>query len=310
MKLLGFILGLVLLFSCSNKKHTTQSSVEAEIKKDTLRFDVQGHRGARGLAPENTLPAFKKALEIGVSTLELDLAVTKDGKLLVSHEPWFNRHICLDSLGNIIPEEDSIRYIIYEHTYAETQKYDCGSLGNPQFPHQEKQKLTKPLLKEVIEMTEAYCQANDVRVSYNFEIKSLPLGDHLYHPEPKNFCDLLIEEIKDLIPNDRIVIQSFDYRPLEYLHAHYPEYKLAALAYKGQAESNLSRLSFVPAIYSPEFNLLTVEDIRLLKEKNITIIPWTVNQIAEMKKLVDMGVDGVITDYPDSAMLFLNQIMH
>ena len=202
MKYLVLILVILSLFSCEPK----------EKQKQKVEIDLQGHRGARGLLPENSIPAFLKALEFDkVTTLELDLAVTKDMKLIVSHEPWFNPVICTDSLGNDLDEEAKIS--IYQLTYQEIQSFDCGSKGNPRFPDQQKIKTIKPLLSDVInavskELKRQGCQG----IHYNIEIKSDPELDDIYTPSPQEFSDLVYTFIKENIGLDKATIQSFDFR--------------------------------------------------------------------------------------------------
>ena len=112
-------------------------------------FSIEGHRGARGYVPENTIPSFKKALEQGSDTLELDVVVSKDGKVVVSHEPWFSSVISLDKDGNAIPAEKEREYNIFQMPYSEVKLYDVGSMGNKGFPEQVKMKVAKPLLSDV-----------------------------------------------------------------------------------------------------------------------------------------------------------------
>ncbi len=298
MKKFIYLLGVALLMgACQNPAPKKKKQVKAVM--ETNNIDIQGHRGCRGLEPENTLPAFKKALELGVNTLELDLAVTKDRKLVVSHEPWFNYHVTLDPDGNPIEAKDSITYNIYKMTYAETQKFDCGSLGNPLFPEQEKRKATKPLLTQVIDLCETFNKEHGTHVGYNIEIKSLPEGDNIYHPEPKDFCELVVSTIDSLIPKDRFVIQSFDFRELEYMHKHYPAYKLSALVETDSVSTNLKKLSFTPDIYSPYYILLNKEQVDELHKQNIKVMPWTVNDTTDIKDMAQIGVDGLISDYPN-----------
>lgn len=268
-------------------------------------FDLQGHRGARGLMPENTLPAFEKALQLGVSTLEMDVVITKDQQVLVSHDPWFNPEICLDGQGQRISEADAQKHLIYQMTYAQTQAYDCGSIPYPRFPEQEKMKVHKPLLSEIISFAQKYTTDRDLPlVAFNIEIKSTVEGDSIFHPGIDVFSDLVYEQVKG-IPTELLTIQSFDFRVLEYWHIKYPKIRLAALVEeKGTAQEQLEKLSFLPTIYSPEFVLLTQKEIEFLHQKGILVIPWTLNEVADMQQMLDWKVDGIITDYPNRALRF------
>lgn len=278
----------------------------------TPKFDVQGHRGARGLMPENTIPAFLLALDSGVTTIELDLAVTKDQQLVVSHEPWMNHLICLDPSGNAIDSVQAMRANIYQMTYDEVKQWDCGSKGNARFPEQQKFKASKPRLVDVIAAVEAHIKSySRYEVDYNIEIKTDPRGDNVYHPTPQEFSDLVIHTLDEFLPLQRIIIQSFDFRVLQYIHKKYPTIKLAALVEnKKSIEANLKELGFIPDIYSPDWSLLNAERVKLLHAKKpdslkngkkLRVIPWTVNQVKDMKALKKMGVDGIITDYPNRA---------
>jgi len=270
------------------------------------KFDIQGHRGARGLRPENSIPAFLLALDSGVTTIELDLAVTKDKKLVVSHEPWMSASICTTPEGNSIVAKDEKKYNIYKMTYEQVQQWDCGSKGNERFPQQQKMPVSKPLLRDVIVAVEDHIK-NYTRyeVDYNIEIKSMPEGDNKFHPKPEIFSDLVYSLLDEYLPLDRIVIQSFDFRVLKYWHEKYPEVRLAALVEnKKSVEENLTDLGFTPSIYSPDFKLLTKEDVKNLHQRKVRVIPWTVNEEKDMLSLKGMDVDGFITDYPDRAARF------
>lgn len=270
------------------------------------RFDIQGHRGARGLMPENTIPAFIMALDSGVTTVELDLAITKDNQIIVSHEPWMSASICLSPQGDTIKTKDERKYNIYKMTYAEVKQWDCGSMGNEKFPQQNKQTSIKPLLQDVIVAVENHIK-NFTRyeVDYNIEIKSLPEGDNKFHPKPEVFSDLVYNLLDQYLPLERVVIQSFDFRVLKYWHEKYPEVRLAALVEnKNSVEENLTDLGFVPSIYSPYFKLLTREDVKLLRTQKIRVIPWTVNEEKDMLSMKGLDVDGFITDYPNRAAKF------
>lgn len=269
-------------------------------KKPQFDFELQGHRGARGLQPENTLPGFKKAIELGVNTIELDVVISKDKKVVVSHEPWFNHEITLDVKGNSITKEVGFAFNFYKNDYQSIKKYDVGAIGHPNFPEQEKVKAYKPLLSEVID----FAEAKNPKILYNIEIKSTPTEEAKgYQPAVNEFCDLVVAILKkSKLPIERVVIQSFDPRVLEYIHKTHPEYYLAFLTYQNNMETNLKMLSFMPQIYSPYFILMSDKEVENCHQKNMKVIPWTVNKIEDMIRLLKMGVDGLITDYPNIAI--------
>ncbi|MBL7851715.1 MAG: glycerophosphodiester phosphodiesterase [Cyclobacteriaceae bacterium] len=275
----------------------------AQPKIYTPKFDVQGHRGCRGLRPENTVPAFLLALDSGVTTLEMDLVITRDRKVVVSHEPWMSGSICLDPAGNEIAAKDTLKHNIYALTYDEVRRYDCGSKGNERFPEQVKMMAYKPLLRDVIVAVENHIKNHTkYEVDYNVEIKSGPKGDDKFHPKPEEFSNLVYELLDQYLPMNRVVIQSFDFRVLKYWHTQYPDIRLAALVEnKKSLDDNLKALGFTPSIYSPYYKLVTPEMVARCKELKIRLIPWTVNDEREMLALKGMGVDGFITDYPDRA---------
>lgn len=282
------------------------------------RFDLQGHRGARGIYPENTIPGFIKALDFGVTTIELDLAVTKDKRIVVSHEPWMSAEICLQPDGSEIVKAEERNFNIYQLTYDEIRQFDCGSKGNGRFPEQEKVNAVKPLLSDVIKAVEDHIKSySRYEVDYNLEIKSGKDGDNVYHPTPQEFSDLVYALVDQYLPWERIVVQSFDVRILKYWKEKYPHVRLALLVENTKSPTkNLEELGFIPSVYSPYFKLLKKEQVDHLHTLTVTksptavtngrngklrVIPWTVNEVEDMKKMKAMGVDGLITDYPDRA---------
>lgn len=267
------------------------------------KFDVQGHRGARGLRPENTISAFLLAIDSGVTTIELDVVVTKDKRLVVSHEPWMSSAICLDTAGNSIAAKDEKKFNIYHLTYEEVMQFDCGSMGNKNFPQQEKMQVSKPLLSDVIVAVENHIKSHaSYEVDYNIEIKSAPEGDKKFHPGVEEYSDLVYNLVDQYIPLERLVIQSFDFRVLKYWHKKYPQIRLAALVENTKSiEANLEALGFTPSVYSPYFKLLSKEKVNFIHAQKMRVVPWTVNEVSDMLSLKGMGVDGFITDYPDRA---------
>jgi len=269
----------------------------------TPKFDVQGHRGCRGLRPENSIPAFLLALDSGVTTLEMDVVITRDRQVVVSHEPWMSGNICLDPEGKDINPKDTLKHNIYSLTYLQVREYDCGSKGNERFPQQQKMSVYKPLLSDVIVAVENHIKNHTkYEVDYNIEIKSDPTMDDKFQPKPEEFSKLVYNLLDQYLPMNRVIIQSFDFRVLKYWHTQYPAIRLAALIENRKSlDTNLKDIGFNPAIYSPYYKLVTADMVKSCRERKIRLIPWTVNDEREMLALKGMGVNGFITDYPDRA---------
>jgi glycerophosphoryl diester phosphodiesterase len=266
-------------------------------------FDLQGHRGCRGLMPENTIPAMIRALQLGVNTLEMDAVISKDRQVIISHDPYFNWEISTTPAGNMIEQKDDKQFNIYHMDYAEIQQWDVGRKVNPRFPQQLKMAAVKPRLEDLIDSVEQYTREQKIpAVQYNIETKSQPATDNIYHPEPEEFTDLVMAVIKKKKIEQRTIIQSFDPRTLQVMHKKYPSVRTALLVEgfnKKTAAENLRDLGFIPAIYSPELTLVTPELVAFCHEKGVKIIPWTVNDKNMMMLLRDMKIDGLITDYPN-----------
>jgi len=266
-------------------------------------FDVQGHRGCRGLMPENTIPAMIKALDLGVTTLEMDVVITKDNKVLVSHEPWFEDEITTKPDGSFIKPAEAMQYNIYQMNYDEVIKYDVGMKPHPRFPQQQKLKAIKPLLADLFDSITKYMKFRSRTPPYfNIETKCLPAGDGRFHPKPEEFVELLMAVIKEKQMEKNVIIQSFDLRTLKYLHEKYPSIKTSILiedSDENDFDGQLNKLGYTPEYYSPNYTLIDEKLVKQCHDKGMKIIPWTVNDQKQLKKLKKMGVDGIITDYPD-----------
>lgn len=266
-------------------------------------FDLQGHRGCRGLMPENTIPAMIRAIEIGVNTLEMDAVISKDKQVVVSHDPYFNADISTTPAGNHLTQKDEKQYNLYQMNYSEIRQWDVGNKPHPRFPKQARMFVAKPLLEDLIDSVEQYTTVHKaLPVQYNIETKSMPSTDNIYHPEPEEFTELLIEVIKKKKIEQRTIIQSFDPRTLQVVHKKYAKIRTALLIEgfnKKAAQELIQELGFIPTIYSPEFSLVTPELVAFCHAKGMRLIPWTVNDANTMIKLRDMKVDGLISDYPD-----------
>ena len=275
------------------------SFIMLSIQGQTI--DIQGHRGARGLLPENTIISFLRAIDEGVTTLEMDVVISKDKRVVLSHEPYMSPAICLDPAGNKI--KDIKAHNIYNMTYQEVALYDCGISGNSRFPKQEKISTNKPLLEDVIKTVEAYLKEKNLPdVGYNIELKSSPKGDNTAHPSVEEFSDIVAGLLQSELDASRYTIQCFDFRILKYWHKRYPQTTLVALVENNKGlEANLEELGFTPSVYSPYHIRVTKKLVDACHEKSMKVIPWTVNKLDRMENLIEMGVDGIITDYPDIA---------
>jgi len=265
------------------------------------QFLKEGHRGSRGLMPENTIPAMKKGLDLGADVLEIDVVISKDKKVLVSHDPVMNSEISLKPSGDTVSKEEQKKLILYGMNYAEIRKYDVGSKHHHEFPQQQNFPAYKPLFAELIDSTDAYAREKGMKPpSYNIEIKSNPATDGINQPPPQEFVDLVVEICKSKDLFGRMNIQSFDPRPLQLIHKQYPDITLAYLTMNLKSmEENLATLGFKPAIYSPNYKTVTKESVKYCHDNGIKIIPWTINTKEEIEAIRSLGVDGIISDYPN-----------
>ena len=281
------------------------NSQNAIASKRTI--EVQGHRGDRGNFPENSVPAFISAVKKGADVVELDVVISKDKKVIVSHESFMSSQYMLDSEGNPITKEKEKSYNLYEMTYDSIRKFDGGSKGNTAFPMQQKQKTYKPLLSEVIDNVEEFIAKNNLKpVRYNIEIKSEKSDYGKRQPEPEAFTDLVMKIIKEKRVEKKINIQSFDPTVLNVMHKRYPKTKIAYLVGEGSIAKNLSLLDFKPEIYSPHYKLLNQTEVDSLRLMKMKIIPWTVNDDKAIDNMIQLQVDGIITDYPENVLQKLN----
>lgn len=281
------------------------------FKPSWAQLDIQGHRGCRGLMPENTTQAMIHAIKLGVSTIEMDVVISKDSLVVLSHEPWMSHEICLDPQGRPFTYEAGLAYNIFQMTFDSIQKFDCGSKFHARFPQRKLMPTAKPLLAELIDSVEAFIKRENIApVKYNIEIKSTPNGDSYYHPEVNTFCNLVMDVLKRKLGTERVILQSFDVRVLQYLHEMYPEWTLSYLV-EAKRQSNMSyflkMINFIPAIFSPQWDMVDDQLVMEARKLGMRIIPWTVNDKTDMHRLLQLGVDGIITDYPDRLLEVLSE---
>ncbi len=282
-----------------------------------IPLDVQGHRGARGLAPENTIAAFDRSLKIGVTTLELDIAITADKVAVVSHDPALLGAITRDAAGRWLTGKGPL---IKSLSLAELQVYDVGrtnpqTLYGKQFPQQvavDGQRV--PTLAALFQRTR---ELGEDRVRFNIETKVFPnaAADTV---SPDEFVDILLAVVRVHGMQDRVSIQSFDWRTLQRTQQSAPGIPTVYLTFENANFSNvadgswsagLKRADFpsVPhmvraaggAVWSPQFSNLNEALVKTAQSLRLKVIPWTVNSEADMQRLIQWGVDGIISDYPD-----------
>jgi glycerophosphoryl diester phosphodiesterase len=259
-------------------------------------IELQGHRGARGLAPENTLPGFELALAIGVDTLELDAGVTRDGVVVIHHDRRLNPDLARGADGKWIAGPGPT---IYSLTFKELQGYDVGRIrpGSEyarRFPHQKPIDGTRiPRLRDLFEL------ARDAKVRFNIETKLAPEApEETLAPGP--FARAVIAEVKRADMAARTTIQSFDFRTLALVQREAPEIKTAYLTSgkKGEAIPRMVQEAG-GAIWSPDFQDLDAASLAVARTLGIKVIVWTVNERADIARMLDLKVDGIISDYPD-----------
>ena len=256
-------------------------------------LDVQGHRGCRGLMPENSMPAFRKALALGVTTLELDVHATADRVLVAHHDSKLSSKRCVDADGRKVRGTP-----LHQLTWAQIEGIDCGQAGNSKFPEQESVAAPIPRLDEVL----ALAGEAGYPVRFSIEIKSKGAKE-LPIPE---IAGLLVEALRRHGLVQRAVVQSFSAEALVAVHEIEPALPLAILVRESASyDSALERSG--ARILSPKFTGLHESDVRRLQQQGVSVIPWTVNRLEAIRRMIDWGVDGIISDYPDRVIELLRE---
>lgn len=309
------LLLLLGLFACQADQAEQPSEAERQNAEESSQphqlramanfpdFDLQGHRGARGILPENTIPSLLVALDFPITTLEFDVVVSADSLIVLSHEPWFHHEISSHPDGRPVLPEEALGLNMFQMTYEEISQFDVGIRGHARFPEQEPMAVTKPLMRDAILAVEAHTAASGrAPVFYNIETKSHPDGYNLYTPEPQVFAALLYRELEALGVLDRVFIQSFDVATLQAMREIDPTMPLVLLVENQRGlDWNLEQLGFIPEIYSPYFRQIDAELVSRVHGMGMRLVPWTINEKEDMLAIIELGVDGLITDYPNRA---------
>jgi glycerophosphoryl diester phosphodiesterase len=297
----------------------------------TTGFDLQGHRGARGLQPENTLPAFEAALDLGVTTLEMDLHLTADGVVVVWHDPVVDAAKCGIAPASTIAVPDPSTGVagdlaLARLTRAQLSAYRCDRNPDPaRFPEQSPSPTPLagdaygiPTLAEVFQFVRRYAAAVDKSepqrqnagaVRFNIETKRVPgdpatIGDEFDGENPGPFELAVLAVIDEFGLMGRVTIQSFDHRSLQAIRTVNQEVGVAALTRRDDGlPAGLA--GWGATAWSPDFRAVTAARVTAAHEDGILVVPWTVNDPADMEELIALGVDGLITDRPDLARAVL-----
>ena len=257
------------------------------------RILVHGHRGARARRPENTLPAFEYAIAHGVDALEMDMAVTKDNVIVISHDPILEAPVCTG------PQKSAV---IRQLTLAEVRRWDCGAVQNPRFPTQQTVPGTRmPTLDDVFQL------AGRGSFDYNIETKSFPDKPE-YTPPPEEFARMVLQKIRQYKLEKRIILQSFDSRTLVAMRKLAPEIRLSALVENDARDFVAIAAAAANAeIVSPDFHLVTPEKVAAAHRAGVQVVPWTADTPADWDLLVKAKVDAIISDDPAELIAYLKK---
>lgn len=275
----------------------------------SARPEVHGHRGCRGLLPENTLPAFLHALALGVDVLELDVVISQDQQVVVSHEPWLSARLGPGPNGEPIDPRHEREYNLYHLPYATIRRCIVGEKPHSGFLQQQRMATHRPLLREVLQATEAACQQlGRPAVGYSVELKSTLAGDGIFHPQPTRFVELVLAELAAAAVLPRTTLLSFDIRILQVARQQSPALALCLLSEDpAPAEVLFQQLGFVPETFGPDFQLLSQRRVTDLAARypTLRLVPWTVNTMSDLQRAITWGVAGITTDYPDRLLQLL-----
>jgi glycerophosphoryl diester phosphodiesterase len=240
-----------------------------------------------------------------LTTLELDVYVTADKQLILSHDAYLNPSFVLNPDGTEIDKADNKKYPLHQMNYDEIKEFDVGSKVHEGFPEQKKMKVSIPLLGDVIDSVQHYIKTHKrAQVFYNIETKSSEDKDNVLNAAPEEFVKLLMDVVEKKGITPYVIVQSFDVRTLQILNEKYPYVRTSYLVGPARQkeftiEEELEVLGFDPDIYSPHFKYITKEQIEKCHERGIKVVVYTPNTKEEIDELKAMGVDGIITDYPE-----------
>jgi glycerophosphoryl diester phosphodiesterase len=258
-------------------------------------YKIFGHRGCRGVLPENTIIGFQKALEAGADGIEWDIVVNKDNQLVISHEPYMDATYCLDSNGQEFNKSEQNNFNIFNMNQKEVESFDCGYKVNPKFPDQKLAHAVKPLLQD------AFLQLDLSETTVLFEVKSDEKDYGVFQPQPDAFAKLIFEEVKNFKYKDNLIYMCFDPNLLNELHKLMPDAKYVYLTYKPfkGIENHINDIDFTPYALGMYFRTIRKKGVKKAKELGVKTFAWTVNKTNDYDRMVRYNVAGIITDFPE-----------
>jgi len=294
-----FISILISIQSFSYNPKSKKTAIDPEFPT----FSYAAHRGGSGLMPENTIVAMKNAIDLPqVTTLEMDLHISKDKQVVVTHNPYFSSDYTTTPEGAYLTSSEGKSRLLYNMPYDSIAKYDVGLKPSTTFSQRQSIAAIIPRLVDLIDEVEAYAISKGKVMFYDMEIKTTTSGDNINHPAPQEFADLVVAVLSAKNILHRTVLHSFDARPLKYIHQTYPEVKLSYLVTSTNATNYVQRfqeLGFDPDYYCAQYTAITAQMIADCHARNVKVLAWTVNSVAQINQLKDLGVSGIVTDYPN-----------
>ena len=298
------------------------SSCKQSENKEQPKYivDVQAHRGGMGLLPANTLESMKNAVDLNVNTLEMDIVVTKDKKVILSHDKFFTEETTRPD-GSHVKKEDPREYI-WKMTYDEIKKYDVGMKKLPNFPEQKCIPTIKPLLSDVLSFIENYAKEKGMApMKYNIEIKADPDWnggiEGVDWPVYNEMVDICVEVLNSFNLGERLIVQTFDERALAYMNEKYPELHLSYLVGGDEVrwlenkemdfDTILGNIGFVPEWFSPASVFVTKSNVEEAHRRGMKVVTWTVDNKDDMVKMIEAGVDAIISNYPNRLLDVVKQ---